>query len=193
MEEEKKEMPEIESNEIQTNVQDIVVNQTVDENNNQNNVLNNNVEKTPKKHTGLIIAALVLFVLALAFYIIYDKFYKKDDKPKENNTEEKSTPIPPTPGIDNEEENEENNENIEEIEDDEEDYNSEYDIPILETDSNEIKIAKEKLKMAFNFFDGSCFMVEKELYSEEGNGSMFCYFDTVDNFKNKFFSVIAVE
>ena len=57
-----------------------------------------------------------------------------------------------------------------------------------------IKIAKEKLELANtnNLIGDTCFD-GKEQYGEEGIESMFCYYGSLDNFKNKFYGVYSTQ
>lgn len=137
-----------------------------------------------KKILAIVLVVLLIIIIGIGVYVLV---LKPKDNSKQNDGN-MITPTPsPTPTInvtptptstliipsdDNEEEN------IDEIE-----YTSiGYDIPILDNDPDEIKIAKEKLKLAFNFLSGACF-----------TDSMFCYYDTLDHFKNNFYSIYSTQ
>ena len=119
-------------------------------------------EKNIKKIAiGLIIVGLIL--IGFGCYKLFV------EKPKDNKD---SSPTPtPTP--------------IENITNDEDYF--EYDIEILATDSEEIKIAKSKLKGAFNLM----LECKGEILSEEGIAEYFFYRDTLDNYNNKFYNIYS--
>lgn len=114
-----------------------------------------------------IIAVLVVIIIALIGAVIYFAFIKNDDKSADNN------------GGSNQQIS--GNTSVE------------SDDKIL---SNEeaIKIAKEKLELANtnNLIGDTCFD-GKEQYSKEGTGSIFCYYESLDNFKNKFYNVYSTQ
>ena len=70
-----------------------------DNNQTMNNEQVNDV-KEPKKGNGFIVGLLLIIIVGIAGYFVYDKFIKKEEPSKENNTEEKgnneqnNTPTP---------------------------------------------------------------------------------------------------
>ncbi len=108
-----------------------------------------------------IIAILVVIIIALIGVVVYFLFIKKDDKPVDNNRG--------------------NNQQI-----------SDNDATSTLSNDEAIKIAKEKLEEAnTNKLIGDTCFDGKEEYSEEGNGSLFCYYGTLETFKNKFYNVYS--
>ena len=112
-----------------------------------------------------IIAVLVVIIIALIGAVVYFAFIKKDDTPVDNK------------GGNNQQEN---------------DNTSDGKNEVMLSSDEAITIAKEKLDEANTnkLIGDTCFDGNEE-YSEEGNGSLFCYYGTLETFKNKFYNVYS--
>ncbi len=129
----------------------------------ESEVTNNNQNSNKKG----IIAILIVVIIALIGAVIYFAFIKKDEPTTDNN------------GSNNQQENGNTSAGKNDV--------------VLSNDEA-ISIAKAKLELANtnNLIGDTCFD-GKEEYSEEGIGSMFCYYGSLDNFKNKFYMVYSTQ
>ena len=137
-------------------------------------------EKPKKSKTDIIVLILLgLFAICAIIYVFVLKPAYENEKKNNGNNDIKESSIPiPT------------NDNTEEENDKTEVVDSSSEIEILPTDSEEIKIAKEKLIQANKLFEDSC---DGDYYTEEEDTilSLFCYYDTLENFKNKFYNIYS--
>lgn len=140
--------------------------ETVEQNSNLDDINNDGhlkkQEKNNNKGNILVLILLGLFVVcAIVYVFVLKPAYEKDKKNNGNNTNT------------NEQTNDGgNNQNVAVISEDE-----------------AVTIAKQKLEEANNFlnYDDS----SRETYSNEGDGQMFTYYNTIENFKKEFYSVYS--
>lgn len=137
-----------------------------------------NLKRSNNKKNAIIIVLVFVLIILLALVLLY-YFNNKDEKQGEGtNPISTSTPIPSTP-------------------DPTEKEQTSTPEPVASTLSNDeaIKIAKEKLKkteILTNEFDNTCFNGKDAYGNTEGTmEDMFCFFDTLDNFKKTFYNIYS--
>ena len=166
------------------------INNNIQNNIEQNDTNSNVVEQNNKKNNQGIMLLVCLLIIIIGVLVYFFVIKKPNNEPTPVPTPTVAPTIKPTstPTVSPTLEPTVTPSNNSTSDDEPKVEAYEYKFPISSTDSEEIKIAKKKLEEASNLIGDLCFEGKSTQQEEEPN---YCYYDTVENFKKKFYNIYS--